>query len=57
MTLQQLIDLSQIRELDSAALARLEQARQRQRDYDKEIEKQVANKAVSHALLAKTCNL
>ncbi|WP_338924400.1 hypothetical protein V0M98_32830 (plasmid) [Pseudomonas silesiensis] len=57
MTLQQLIDLSQIRELDSAGYARLAQARQRQREYDREIEKQVANKAVSHELLAKTCNL
>lgn len=57
MTLQQLIDLSRIRELDSAGYARLAQARQRQREYDREIEKQVANKAVSHELLAKTCNL
>ncbi|WP_274644019.1 hypothetical protein [Pseudomonas serbica] len=57
MSLKALIDLSQIRELDSAGHARLEQARQRQREYDREIEKQVANKAVSQELLAKVCNL
>ena len=57
MTLLQLIDLSNIRELDPAGLLRLEQARQRQRDYDRAIEKQVANKAVSHELLAKTCSI
>lgn len=57
MTLQALIDLSRIRDIDRAGNVRLEQARQRQREYDRKIEKQVANKAVSHELLAKTCSL
>lgn len=57
MSLQKLIELSQIRELDQAGLLRLEQARQRQRDFDRAIEKQVANKAVGHELLAKTCSI
>jgi hypothetical protein len=57
MTLQQLIKISKIRELDQAGYERLEQARQRQREYDKKIEQQVANKAVSHELLAKTCSI
>lgn len=57
MSLQALIDLSRIRDLNRESNARLEQARQRQSDYDRRIEKQVANKAVGHALLAKTCSL
>ncbi|KPW34081.1 Uncharacterized protein ALO51_00364 [Pseudomonas amygdali] len=57
MSLQALIDLSRIRDLSREGSDRLEQARQRQRDYDRKIEKQVANKAVGHALLAKTCSL
>lgn len=57
MSLQALIDPSRIRDLSREGSDRLEQARQRQRDYDRKIEKQVANKAVGHALLAKTCSL
>lgn len=57
MSLQALIEISRIRDLDREGTVRLEQARQRQRDYDRDIEKQVANKAVSHKLLAKTCSL
>jgi hypothetical protein len=57
MSLQALIDLSRVRDLNRDSNDRLEQARQRQRDYDRKIEKQVANKAVGHALLAKTCSL
>ena len=57
MSLQALIDLSRVRDLNRDSNNRLEQARQRQRDYDRKIEKQVANKAVGHALLAKTCSL
>lgn len=57
MTLQALIDLSRIRDLDRDSDVRLEQARQRQRDYDQKIERQVANKAAGHALLSKACSL
>ncbi|MGJ7515152.1 hypothetical protein ACSFE6_12550 [Pseudomonas baetica] len=57
MSLQALIDLSRIRDLDRDGSARLELARQRQREYDHKIERQVANKAAGHALLAKTCSL
>ncbi|MBH3459264.1 MULTISPECIES: hypothetical protein [Pseudomonas] len=57
MSLQALIETSRIRDLDSAGYQRLEQARQRQREYDREIEKQVAKKAVNHELLARTCSL
>lgn len=57
MSLQALIETSRIRNLDSAGYQRLEQARQRQREYDREIEKQVAKKAVNHELLARTCSL
>lgn len=57
MSLQALIETSRIRDLDRAGYERLEQARQRQREYDREIERQVANKAVNHELLARTCSL
>ena len=57
MSLQALINLSRIRDLDRAGTARLEEARQRQRDLDREMERQVANKAVNHELLARTCSL
>jgi hypothetical protein len=57
MSLQALIELSRIRDLDRDGNARLEQARQRQREFDLEIEKKIAYKAVSRELLAKTCSL
>tara|TARA_R110001592_G_scaffold86235_2_gene254566 strand:- start:37 stop:210 length:174 start_codon:yes stop_codon:yes gene_type:complete len=57
MSLQALIEISRIRDLDRESSARLELARQRQRQYDREIEKQIANKAVSNKLLAKACSL
>lgn len=57
MNLQALIDLSNIRDLDAGASQRLEAARQRQCEYDQEIEKQVANKRVGPELLRKTCGI
>jgi hypothetical protein len=57
MSLQQLIELSNIRDLDQAGYERLQQARQRQREYDKKIEQQVANKRVGPELLARTCSI
>ena len=57
MSLKALTDLSSIRHIDRDAQRRLEDARQRHREYDSRIEKQVANKTVGHELLAKTCSL
>lgn len=57
MTLQTMIEMSRIRELDAAALIRLEAARLRQRAYDEELERMVAKKAVSHELLERTCSI
>lgn len=57
MGLKELIETSKISDLDSAGYQRLEQARQRQREYDRQIELQVARKAVGHELLARTCGL
>lgn len=57
MSLQALINLSRVRDLDRDGDVRLEQARQRQRAYDREIEQKVAKKAVTHELLCRTCSL
>lgn len=57
MSLQTLINLSRVRDLDRDGDVRLEQARQRQRAYDREIEQKVAKKAVTHELLSRTCSL
>jgi len=57
MTLQTLIEISRIRDLDAAALIRLEAARLRQRAYDEELERMVAKKTVSHELLERTCSI
>lgn len=57
MSLQALIAISRIRDLDRESNVRLEEARRRVQAYDREIEKQIASKAVSRELLAKTCSL
>lgn len=57
MSLQALINLSRVRDLDRDGDVRLELARQRQRAYDREIEQKVAKKAVTHELLSRTCSL
>lgn len=57
MSLQALIELSHIRNLDCEGNTRLREARQRQKEFDREIAKKIASKAVSRELLVKTCSL
>lgn len=57
MSLQALIAISRTRDLDRDSSVRLEEARRRVQAYDRDIEKQIASKAVSRELLAKTCSL
>ncbi len=57
MSLQALIAISRTRDLDRDSNVRLEEARRRVQAYDRDIEKQIASKAVSRELLAKTCSL
>lgn len=57
MSLQALIEISSIQDLDREGEVRLEQARQRQRAYDREIEQKVAKKAVTQELLSRTCSI
>lgn len=57
MSLQNLIEMSKIRDLDPGQCERLVQARERQREHDRKIEKQVAAKRVTQELLNKTCGL
>lgn len=57
MSLQALIDISRRRGLDQEIRESLAEARRRQQEHDREIERQIASKAVSRDLLAKTCSL
>jgi hypothetical protein len=57
MSLQALINLSKIRDLDEGQLERLSQARVRQRAFDEGLERKVAAKRVTEELLNKTCGL
>jgi hypothetical protein len=57
LSLQQLIELSKIKNLSPASQERLAEARRRHRDFDEKIERQVANKRVGHELLSKTCSI
>lgn len=58
MSLKALIDLANRRDDDShVRVQRNEMSYARIRQYDREIEKRIAAKAVSQELLAKTCSL
>lgn len=59
MSLKALIDLANRRNDDDSHVraARIQASYVRVRQYDQEIEKRIASKAVSQELLAKTCSL
>jgi len=58
MSLKALIELAKRRDDDSHVRARWSEVNyERVRQYDREIEKRIAAKAVSQELLAKTCSL
>lgn len=57
MSLQALIELSNVRELSKDGYERLLKARERQRELDIKIEKQVRLKHVGQELLNKACSI
>ncbi|WP_095112951.1 hypothetical protein [Pseudomonas sp. Irchel 3H7] len=59
MSLIALIELTNRRKYEASDVraARMEESRERLRQYDQEIEKRIASQTVSQALLAKTCSL
>ena len=57
MSLQALIMLSRVRELNAASKIKMREARERSTEFDTRVERQVALKTVGQELLNRACSI